>query len=159
MRSIARTCRCPDVQARAWRRRTKDRQTSPAPLPARGLAKRLWNGGLPSFWEVRFTREPESKRATGIEPAWPAWKAGTLPLSYARAGSKLPRRGSNANSFFGRSLNQCQFFSASCDLELECTGGKTQFVRSRGLGIAGHLFVESVRDKCGVVATKTERVT
>src|SRR6266571_6804161 len=26
-----------------------------------------------------------SKRATGIEPAWPAWKAGTLPLSYARA--------------------------------------------------------------------------
>jgi hypothetical protein len=24
------------------------------------------------------------KRATGIEPAWPAWKAGTLPLSYAR---------------------------------------------------------------------------
>jgi hypothetical protein len=26
------------------------------------------------------------QRATGIEPAWPAWKAGTLPLSYARAG-------------------------------------------------------------------------
>jgi hypothetical protein len=25
-----------------------------------------------------------SERATGIEPAWPAWKAGTLPLSYAR---------------------------------------------------------------------------
>ena len=24
------------------------------------------------------------ERATGIEPAWPAWKAGTLPLSYAR---------------------------------------------------------------------------
>ncbi len=31
----------------------------------------------------RFTYENE--RATGIEPAWPAWKAGTLPLSYARA--------------------------------------------------------------------------
>jgi hypothetical protein len=29
-----------------------------------------------------FTQENE--RATGIEPAWPAWKAGTLPLSYAR---------------------------------------------------------------------------
>ena len=26
----------------------------------------------------------QKKRATGIEPAWPAWKAGTLPLSYAR---------------------------------------------------------------------------
>jgi hypothetical protein len=25
------------------------------------------------------------ERATGIEPAWPAWKAGALPLSYARA--------------------------------------------------------------------------
>src|SRR5687768_7559514 len=24
------------------------------------------------------------ERATGIEPAWPAWKAGTLPLSYTR---------------------------------------------------------------------------
>jgi hypothetical protein len=24
------------------------------------------------------------ERATGIEPAWPAWKAGALPLSYAR---------------------------------------------------------------------------
>ncbi len=27
----------------------------------------------------------QGERATGIEPAWPAWKAGTLPLSYARA--------------------------------------------------------------------------
>ena len=25
-----------------------------------------------------------AERATGIEPAWPAWKAGALPLSYAR---------------------------------------------------------------------------
>ena len=29
-----------------------------------------------------------AERATGIEPAWPAWKAGALPLSYAR----MPRR-------------------------------------------------------------------
>jgi hypothetical protein len=28
--------------------------------------------------------EKRNERATGIEPAWPAWKAGTLPLSYAR---------------------------------------------------------------------------
>lgn len=26
------------------------------------------------------------ERVTGIEPAWPAWKAGTLPLSYTRVG-------------------------------------------------------------------------
>ena len=31
------------------------------------------------------------ERAAGIEPAWPAWKAGTLPLSYARVWSgKVP---------------------------------------------------------------------
>ena len=32
--------------------------------------------------EVELT--PEAERAMGIEPTWPAWKAGTLPLSYAR---------------------------------------------------------------------------
>jgi hypothetical protein len=32
------------------------------------------------------------ERATGIEPAWPAWKAGALPLSYARA-AQLRRQG------------------------------------------------------------------
>ena len=32
----------------------------------------------------RFGKRNE--RATGIEPALPAWKAGTLPLSYARIG-------------------------------------------------------------------------
>ena len=26
------------------------------------------------------------ERVTGIEPAWPAWKAGALPLSYTREG-------------------------------------------------------------------------
>jgi hypothetical protein len=31
------------------------------------------------------------ERAAGIEPAWPAWKAGTLPLSYARAQQKYTR--------------------------------------------------------------------
>ena len=33
---------------------------------------------------AHFTYEKVNERATGIEPAWPAWKAGTLPLSYAR---------------------------------------------------------------------------
>ncbi len=27
------------------------------------------------------------ERVTGIEPAWPAWKAGALPLSYTRVSS------------------------------------------------------------------------
>ena len=31
-----------------------------------------------------FQLVDEVERATGIEPAWPAWKAGALPLSYAR---------------------------------------------------------------------------
>ena len=29
-------------------------------------------------------RKYNMERATGIEPAWPAWEAGALPLSYAR---------------------------------------------------------------------------
>src|SRR3954468_18640147 len=35
------------------------------------------------------------ERVTGIEPAWPAWKAGALPLSYTREvveGSSGPKR-------------------------------------------------------------------
>ncbi len=33
------------------------------------------------------------ERVTGIEPAWPAWKAGALPLSYTR-GVPAQRSGS-----------------------------------------------------------------
>ena len=29
------------------------------------------------------------ERVEGIEPSWPAWKAGTLPLSYTRIVSVL----------------------------------------------------------------------
>jgi hypothetical protein len=29
------------------------------------------------------------ERVTGIEPAWPAWKAGALPLSYTRISERL----------------------------------------------------------------------
>ena len=31
------------------------------------------------------------ERVTGIEPAWPAWKAGALPLSYTREGCFEPK--------------------------------------------------------------------
>src|SRR3954454_1308148 len=37
-------------------------------------------GGLTGPVDLRFYVE----RVTGIEPAWPAWKAGALPLSYTR---------------------------------------------------------------------------
>ena len=30
------------------------------------------------------------ERVTGIEPAWPAWKAGALPLSYTRMDQVAP---------------------------------------------------------------------
>src|SRR5881409_3847089 len=43
--------------------------------------------GFANISKPPHTNKPaanENKRATGIEPAWPAWKAGTLPLSYAR---------------------------------------------------------------------------
>ncbi len=34
-----------------------------------------------------LAREGAAERVTGIEPAWPAWKAGALPLSYTRGAS------------------------------------------------------------------------
>ena len=43
----------------------------------------------------------EVERVAGIEPAWPAWKAGTLPLSYTRVtGRNLWRPGVSVNSKF-----------------------------------------------------------
>ncbi len=40
------------------------------------------DGEGPAPWGVTCTFRVE--RVTGIEPAWPAWKAGALPLSYTR---------------------------------------------------------------------------
>ena len=39
----------------------------------------------------KLTRSRE--RAMGIEPTWPAWKAGTLPLSYARERASITQMG------------------------------------------------------------------
>jgi len=40
------------------------------------------------------------ERVEGIEPSWPAWKAGTLPLSYTRINYRIfttdPPRGQHA---------------------------------------------------------------
>jgi hypothetical protein len=47
-------------------------------------------------------QDRQAKRATGIEPAWPAWKAGTLPLSYARAKNKLQPHSIPAKPFLAR---------------------------------------------------------
>ena len=46
------------------------------------------------------------ERVTGIEPAWPAWKAGALPLSYTRELLYLSRgKGSgNPKAHTGRSV-------------------------------------------------------
>ena len=45
----------------------------------------LTSSVLPSLAAGFTSENSRNERATGIEPAWPAWKAGTLPLSYARA--------------------------------------------------------------------------
>src|ERR1700720_2338440 len=55
------------------------------------------------FWSIQIAQDRQAKRATGIEPAWPAWKAGTLPLSYARAKNNLPRHPIPAKLFLARS--------------------------------------------------------
>ena len=43
-------------------------------------------GSIPVARELnlRALHEAIYERVTGIEPAWPAWKAGALPLSYTR---------------------------------------------------------------------------
>ena len=53
-------------------------------LMARSLLDRLLGSG-DGVWIMRLSWAYVLERATGIEPAWPAWKAGALPLSYARA--------------------------------------------------------------------------
>ena len=40
--------------------------------------------GLRRLDAVPVTCGGRVERVTGIEPAWPAWKAGALPLSYTR---------------------------------------------------------------------------
>ena len=42
---------------------------------------------------------------TGIEPAWPAWKAGALPLSYTRDGAE----GSSGTQFRDGAFRPMQF--------------------------------------------------
>ena len=43
----------------------------------------------------RLTCGDAVERVTGIEPAWPAWKAGALPLSYTRERRALARSGAS----------------------------------------------------------------
>ncbi len=44
-------------------------------------------GSVTSFLPI--PRVTPAERATGIEPAYPAWEAGVLPLNYAREGAPL----------------------------------------------------------------------
>ncbi len=48
---------------------------------------------------LNFSLITREERAKGIEPSYPAWKAGALPLSYARAPPKLPCPASFAKFF------------------------------------------------------------
>jgi hypothetical protein len=54
-------------------------------------------GGLSEVSSTPLTWDYTLERAKGIEPSWPAWKAGALPLSYARtrpaSSAEHPRAG------------------------------------------------------------------
>ncbi len=53
------------------------------------MARKINYGGQTIRLQARklvLTCEDPLERAKGIEPSWPAWKAGALPLSYARTG-------------------------------------------------------------------------
>jgi hypothetical protein len=54
------------------------------PLRSSTLIARRAAATLSMIGGVAVIAGGEVERATGIEPAWPAWKAGALPLSYAR---------------------------------------------------------------------------
>ena len=75
------------------------------------LIVRTFNG-VNNVCQSVVTRERRDERATGIEPAWPAWKAGTLPLSYARVWSgKVPLARVTAKRFlpWARTLDRLLF--------------------------------------------------
>ncbi len=77
-----------------------------APYLPMGLSAKINSGALPgdAFRELVSLGFPlfehlhghsfatQLERVTGIEPAQPAWKAGTLPLSYTRSIELHPRR-------------------------------------------------------------------
>ena len=53
---------------------------------------------------MSFVKEQQKKRVMGIEPTYPAWKAGVLPLNYTRIISDtsdiIPYILSECKSFF-----------------------------------------------------------
>lgn len=59
--------------------RTRSRRLGVGSRPGRSILPRLLQGVRPG--RVRFS---PTERVMGIEPTLPAWKAGTLPLSYTR---------------------------------------------------------------------------
>lgn len=62
--------------------------------------------------------EARMERVTGIEPAWPAWKAGALPLSYTRVTAKAIRS---------------IIALAQCGTGPHCTNGRGGEIRTRDL--------------------------
>ena len=61
---------------------------SDAPTKTTGLMAEGYRSAaivLPVFACIHEICRKELERVMGIEPTWPAWKAGTLPLSYTRS--------------------------------------------------------------------------
>ncbi len=60
-----------------------DRDLRRGPVGAR-IGHARFASGLARNRHRPLTCVFDVERVTGIEPAWPAWKAGALPLSYTR---------------------------------------------------------------------------
>ena len=82
----------------------------PAQRDAAGPAFQRPPEGLPpaAFRRLRGSH-PLMERAMGIEPTWPAWKAGALPLSYARWTKSKVQSPKSKVSASRRSLWTCNF--------------------------------------------------
>ena len=77
---------CPDPTAEVgWKAPKHLVRPGAAPRPLRArLGTRRFFGRWLQVAAYRLTCAFDVERVTGIEPAWPAWKAGALPLSYTR---------------------------------------------------------------------------
>ena len=86
-----------DVVATGGVHETEGSRRTPVDIrasPIGHFAKEIFGGSSDEGQGCRFARSTHAarlglrnvnvERVTGIEPAWPAWKAGALPLSYTR---------------------------------------------------------------------------
>src|SRR5262245_13637921 len=98
-------------ELRSKRSQTKRRQTTRAARdqfrPEESGSEQVW-AKIPSTCRSLEDCQALGERVKGIEPSWPAWKAGALPLSYTRAwGVKLPRPAEVAKFFPSSGVRTC----------------------------------------------------